>query len=164
MIQWSTVVRCSQNHPHFRSGFSYIFFRYVVRYRRNIFVFKEMYCYSFTSRKTYLVIQTWWIVRWFRYPCYDVGCYPWQRRLWSDWADSQADLSLRWATRFLNSWEVDTTTLYFNYGYPKVWITWNYGYLKVDFRPQTAIFINSLLLYNSVICRIQEMQFPWNLR
>ena len=31
--------------------------------------------------------------------------------------------------------------LFFNYGYLKVWITRNYGYLKVDFQPQTRIFI-----------------------
>ena len=36
-----------------------------------------MYCYSFTRGKTYLVIQTWRMVKWFRYPCYDVGYYPW---------------------------------------------------------------------------------------
>ena len=74
---WSTVVRCIQNHPHSRSRSSYIPFRYVVRYRQNIFVLGEMYCYSFTSGKTYLVIQMGWIVKWFRYPCYDVGCFPW---------------------------------------------------------------------------------------
>ena len=28
------------------------------------------------AEKTYLVIQTWRIVKWFRYPCYDGGCYP----------------------------------------------------------------------------------------
>ena len=31
--------------------------------------------------------------------------------------------------------------LSFNCGYLKVWIIWNYGYLKVDFRPQSKIFI-----------------------
>ena len=31
--------------------------------------------------------------------------------------------------------------LYFNYGYLKVWIIRNYGYLKMDFRTQTKIFI-----------------------
>ena len=37
----------------------------------------EMYCYSFTGWKSYLVIQTWRMVKMFRYPCQDVGCYPW---------------------------------------------------------------------------------------
>ena len=79
MLQWSTlstVVRCLQNHSHFRSRSSYIPFRYVVRYRPNTFVLREMYCYSFTSGKTYLLIQTWRMVKWFQYPCHDVGCYP----------------------------------------------------------------------------------------
>ena len=40
------------------------------------FWLREMYCYSFTSEKTYLVIQTWLMVKWFRYPCHDVDCYP----------------------------------------------------------------------------------------
>ena len=42
----------------------------VVRYRRKDSVLGEMYCYSFTSGKTYLVIQTWRLVKWFRYPTY----------------------------------------------------------------------------------------------
>ena len=75
---WSTVVRCLQNHAHFRSESSYISFRYVVGYRRNIFVLGEMYCYNFMSGKTYLVIQTWRIVKWFWYPSYHIGCYPWK--------------------------------------------------------------------------------------
>ena len=65
LFTWSLVVRCLQNHPHswldpriFRSD------TYVVRYRRKVFAWGEMYSYSFTSRKTYLVIQTWRIVKW----------------------------------------------------------------------------------------------------
>ena len=33
------------------------------------------------AKKPYLVIQTWRIVRWFWYLCYDIGCYPWDRSL-----------------------------------------------------------------------------------
>ena len=29
------------------------------------------------AEKTYLAIQTWRMVKWFLYPCYDVGCYLW---------------------------------------------------------------------------------------
>ena len=67
--------RCLQNHLHFRSRSSYHPFRYVFRYCRNSFVLREMYCFSFTSGKTYHVIQTWRMVKWFRYPCHDVGSY-----------------------------------------------------------------------------------------
>ena len=65
---------------HFWSRSSCIPFRCIVRYRRNIFVLSEMYCNSFTSWKTYLVIQTWRTVKWFRYPCHDIGCYPCTRK------------------------------------------------------------------------------------
>ena len=64
LFTWSLVVRCLQNHPHFLTRSSYIPVRYVVRYRRKVFVWGEMYSYSFTSGKTYLVIQTWRIVKW----------------------------------------------------------------------------------------------------
>ena len=40
---WSTVVRCLQKHPYFKSRSSYVPIRYVVRYRRNMFVFGEMF-------------------------------------------------------------------------------------------------------------------------
>ena len=30
------------------------------------------------AEKTYLVNQTWRMVKWFRYPCYDVECYHWK--------------------------------------------------------------------------------------
>ena len=61
------MITCSEgfaNHPHFSTRSSYISVRYVVRYRRKVFVWGEMYSYSFTSGKTYLVIQTWRIVKW----------------------------------------------------------------------------------------------------
>ena len=64
LFTWSLVVRCLQNHPHFLTQSSYIPVRYVVRYRRKDFVWGEMYSYSFSSGKTYLVIQTWRIVKW----------------------------------------------------------------------------------------------------
>ena len=64
LFTWSLVVRCLQNHPHFLTRSSYILVRYVVRYRRKVFVWGEIYSYSVTSGKTYLVIQTWRIVKW----------------------------------------------------------------------------------------------------
>ena len=64
LFTWSLVVRGLQNHPHFLTRSSYIPVRYVVRYRRKVFVWGEMYSYSFTSGKTYLVIQTWRIIKW----------------------------------------------------------------------------------------------------
>ena len=64
LFTWSLVVRGLQNHPHFLTRSSYIPVRYVVRYRQKVFVWGEMYSYSFTSGKTYLVIQTWRIVKW----------------------------------------------------------------------------------------------------
>ena len=64
LFTWSLVVRCLQNHPHFLTQSSYIPVRYVVKYRRKVIVLGEMYSYSFTSGKTYLVIQTWRIVKW----------------------------------------------------------------------------------------------------
>ena len=64
LFTWSLVVRCLQNHPHFLTRSSYIPVRYFVRYRRKVFVWGEMYSYSFTSGKTYLDIQTWRIVKW----------------------------------------------------------------------------------------------------
>ena len=70
IIHMITCRRCLQNHSHFLTRSSYIPVRYVVRYRRKVFVLEEMYSYSFTSGKTYLVIQTWRIVKCFRYPCY----------------------------------------------------------------------------------------------
>ena len=77
-------MRCLQNHPYLSSRLSYISFRYAVRYRRNVFVLWEIYCYSFTSEKTYLEIQAWRLIKWFRYPCYVADCYPWW--LWdADW-------------------------------------------------------------------------------
>ena len=64
LFTWSLVVRGLKNHPHFLTRSSYIPVRYVVRYRRKVFVWGKMYSYSFTSGKTYLVIQTWRIVKW----------------------------------------------------------------------------------------------------
>ena len=64
LFTWSLVVRCLQNHRHFLTRSSYIPVRYVVKYRRKVFVWVEMYSYSFTSGKTYLVIQIWRIVKW----------------------------------------------------------------------------------------------------
>ena len=64
LFTWSLVVRGLQNHPYFFTRSSYIPVRYVVRYLRKVFVWGEMYSYSFTSGKTYLVIQTWRIVKW----------------------------------------------------------------------------------------------------
>ena len=64
LFTWSLVVRCLQNHPHFLTRSSYIPVTYVVKYRRKVFVWGEMYSYIFTSGKTYLVIQTWRIVKW----------------------------------------------------------------------------------------------------
>ena len=64
LFRWSFVVKCLQNHPHYLTRSSYIPVRYVVRYRQKVFVWGEMYSYSFTSGKTYLVIQTWRIVKW----------------------------------------------------------------------------------------------------
>ena len=61
------MIICSEvfeNRPHFLTRSSYIPVRYVVRYRRKVFVWGEMYSYSFTSGNTYLVIQTWLIVKW----------------------------------------------------------------------------------------------------
>ena len=70
---WSTVVRCLQNHPHFMSRSSYI-----RQESPKHFCFEEdVLSYSFTSEETYLVIQTRRMVKWFRYPCNDVGCYSW---------------------------------------------------------------------------------------
>ena len=37
---------------------------------------KHFYFERCTSGQTYLVIQTWRMVKWFRYPYHDVGCYP----------------------------------------------------------------------------------------
>ena len=51
LFTWSLVVRCLQNHPHFLTRSSYIAVRYVVRYRRKVFVWGEVYSYSFTSGK-----------------------------------------------------------------------------------------------------------------
>ena len=48
-----------------------------------------------------------------------------QRRLWSDWADAQADLSLRWAhTHFLWFWHVVAHIQLLFYG-PAISWTWN---------------------------------------
>ena len=139
LVTWSLVVRCLQNHPHFLTRSSYIPVRYVVRYHRKAFVWGEMYSYSFTSGKTYLVIQTWRIVKWattwqnqqsdcapsedsdqpvhppslFRvFAVYMkktyILSYPFsaQRRLWSDWADAQADLSSLGVHSFCWFWHV----------------------------------------------------------
>ena len=66
LFTWSLVVRCLQNHPHFLTRSSYIPVRYVITSgtAEKKFVWGEMYSYSFTSGKTYLVIQTWRIVKW----------------------------------------------------------------------------------------------------
>ena len=121
------AVRCLQNHPHFLTRSSYIPVRYVVKYRRKVFVWGEMYFYSFTSGKTYLVIKRWRIVKWATtWQNQQSDCAPslirifvvrmkktWalsypfnaQRRHWSDWADL---MCLRWAhthfVGFVVSW------------------------------------------------------------
>ena len=65
IIHISLVVRFMQNHPHFLTRSSYMPVRYVCRQvSPKSFVWGVMYSYSFTSRKTYLVIQTWRIVKW----------------------------------------------------------------------------------------------------
>ena len=60
------MITCSEvfaKSPAFLDSILYIPVRYVIRYRRKVFVLGEMYSNSFTSGKTYLLIQTWRIVK-----------------------------------------------------------------------------------------------------
>ena len=55
LFTWSLVVRCLQNHPHFLTRSSYIPVRYVG---------EKCILIALRAEKTYLVIQTWRIVKW----------------------------------------------------------------------------------------------------
>ena len=72
----STLSRCLQNQRHFWTRLLYLLSRFVVRHRLNCLVLVYIYLYYFTSGKTYFAFQIWRPLKWFRYPCYDVGCYP----------------------------------------------------------------------------------------
>ena len=64
---WSTVVRCLQIHPHFRGRSLYM---------SKHFCFVGAVLLYLSERKKLILIQTWRIVKWFRYPFYDIGFYP----------------------------------------------------------------------------------------
>ena len=72
----STLSRCLQKQRHFWTRLLYLLSRFVVRHRLNCLVLVYIYLYYFTSGKTYFAFQIWRPLKWFRYPCYDVGCYP----------------------------------------------------------------------------------------
>ena len=51
-------------------------------------------------------------------------------------------------------------SLHFGSGYLKVWITWNYGYLKVDFQSQIASYVCLYYcLSQSVNCQSQNVMW-----